>query len=519
MTIQLTKDTYVSGVLSAAGSQHTLDAQTESYLVHIGAATWVETAYTQGRFEDAKIEYDSDGDATGIVGRANKVVGPVWATDDAGNVTGLVGPDGLIRLDPGIFIPDYGSMSNPWILDTGAQAQGDYTDFGTDGTGSVTAQVADYAFLGASGVKLIWNSGGSYCLVGDQLAAAVAVPDGSFGVLVKHPGDQGVGFGLYLSNDTGWTNYALASISGNAAVANGWQMVTFAQSDFTKYAAFDFALGIRRWRISTGASATYPEVGFGGILMGVKSLPLVHLSCDDGWTSQTTVANPILAKYGYAATAYIVGSFVGNSNYMTAAQLLALQNDYGWAIANHGWGHLYYSTLNQTQMVSDYTVNRDYLLSIGANAPTHFAYPYGDAKAGTDASLPATVLSGLGATTGRLAAQTPYRGFQTYPGRGLVDAMHIKAQQMGGAANTVSGLKTAIDNAIARSEHLGLYFHKVLDAQNPAGTGGATPADGNEFYKDDFEAVIAYLKQKELAGSLRVVGNINDLYKILSGRP
>lgn len=97
MTIQLTKSTYVSGVLAAAGSQHTLDAQTESYLVHIGAATWVETAYTQGRFEDAKIEYDSDGDATGIVGRANEVVGPVWATDDAGNVTGLVGPDALLR--------------------------------------------------------------------------------------------------------------------------------------------------------------------------------------------------------------------------------------------------------------------------------------------------------------------------------------------------------------------------------------------------------------------------------------
>lgn len=97
MTIQLTKATYVSGVLAAAGSQHTLDAQTESYLVHIGAATWVETAYTQGRFEDAKIEYDSGGVATGIVGRANEVVGPVWATDDAGNVTGLVGPDALLR--------------------------------------------------------------------------------------------------------------------------------------------------------------------------------------------------------------------------------------------------------------------------------------------------------------------------------------------------------------------------------------------------------------------------------------
>ncbi len=94
MTIQLTKATYVSGVLAAAGSQHTLDAQTESYLVHIGAATWVDAAYTQGRFEDAKIEYDSDGVATGIVGRANEVVGPVWATDASGNVTGLVGPDG-----------------------------------------------------------------------------------------------------------------------------------------------------------------------------------------------------------------------------------------------------------------------------------------------------------------------------------------------------------------------------------------------------------------------------------------
>lgn len=108
MTIQLTKDTYVAGVLSAAGSQHTLDAQTESYLVHIGAATWVDAAYTQGRFEDAKIEYDSDGVAVGIVGRANEVVGPVWAKDASGNVTGLVGP--------GVSIPLGRTGGNRFVL-------------------------------------------------------------------------------------------------------------------------------------------------------------------------------------------------------------------------------------------------------------------------------------------------------------------------------------------------------------------------------------------------------------------
>ena len=438
-----------------------------------------------------------------------------FATDASGNVTGLVGPDGVLSLST--VLPTYLSLGMPVVADDATGVAGAYVDFGTDGTGSVTAQYPDAGYLGGSGVKLTWSSGGTYCRVGKQFPSNIAVPEGSIGVFVKWPLDQGVAFTIYLSNDTGWTNYASAIFSGNYVVPNGWLLALIPQSSFTLNGSFAWATGVRRFRFSINSSATYPDVYYGGIVFGSRAIPLVTFSCDDGFESQLTVAAPILSKYGYSATAYLAGSIIGSTNYLTSSQAQTLQSIYGWDLANHGWGHLHYPTLTSSQMISDFTSNRTWLQGIGSTAFNHFAYPYGQAASGVDASIPAEVLSGQGAVTGRLAATDPGRGYQIYPGIGLVDPMHIKATQLGGAANTVANIKSKIDNAITYGESLNLYFHNILDQYNPAGTGGPTPADGNEYYKDDFEEIVSYVKRKELAGSLMCEGKITKIYAISNG--
>jgi peptidoglycan/xylan/chitin deacetylase (PgdA/CDA1 family) len=345
----------------------------------------------------------------------------------------------------------------------------------------------------------------------------VKIPNGSVGLFIKWPGDQGLGLTLFISNDFGYTNAASYFLTGPTAVPNGWMLVLIAQSDFTLGGTFSWATGMKQWRIAlSGASASYPEVGFGGMVLGVKSKPIIFLSCDDGWKQQRDVALPILQKYGYTATMYLNGVNSGNANYMTTAQLQEMQNIHGWDMANHGFGHLHYPTLTEAQMIADYANNVTWLNSIGANSPNHFCYPYGEAAAGVGGAIPAQVLAAQGAITGRLATSAFYRGFQSYPGMGLVDPMHMRAFSFGAGAvlNTVSVMQANIDSAIARSEHCAPYFHKVIDQQNPTGTGGTLPVDGNEYYKDDFEAVIAYCRAKEDAGQCTVVGSVRELYKL-----
>lgn len=436
---------------------------------------------------------------------AESADGAQFLVDGAGNKARVTAP------------PSYMSMSQPWVADTADGVAGGYADFATDGTGSVSAQQAEYAKLGTSGVKMIWSAGGTYCRVGKLLSSIVAIPDGSVGLFIKWPGDQGLGFTLYISNDFGWTNAASYFFTGNASISNGWTLVLIAQSDFSLGGTFAWATGMKQWRIAlSGASASYPEVGFGGMVLGVKSKPIIFLSCDDGWNEQRDVALPILRKYGYTATMYLNGTNAGSANYMTTAQLQEMQNVHGWDMANHGFGHLHYPTLTEAQMIADYNNNVTWLNSLGANSAHHFCYPYGEAAAGVGGAIPAQVVAAQGAITGRLATSAFYRGFQSYPDTGLVDPMHIRAVSMGKGAvsNTVAVLKANIDLAITRGENIAPYFHKVIDQQNPTGTGGTLPADGNDYYKDDFEAVIAYCRAKEDAGQCIVVGSVRELYAL-----
>lgn len=414
----------------------------------------------------------------------------------------------------------WGSRSTPWVVSDGSEASGSWTDLSTDGTGSVAAQQPEYAKLGASGVKMIWSAGGAFCRIGRTLAANVAVPEGSIGVFIKWKGDQGFGWQLYVSNDTGLSNIGTASISSTVAIPNGWTLLLFSQADFTPSGTFSWAAGIRRWRLaSLTSSASYPEAGFGGLVLGVKSSPMIYLSCDDGRESLRNVALPITRKYGYKATMYINQAVAGGAGYLTVEQLQQMQNTHGWPMANHGAQHLNYSTLTAAQMLADYQTNYAWLSSIGANAPGHFAYPFGVAAAGVGGAIPGDVLQAAGAQSGRLASTRFLRGAQSYPGIGVPDIMRIRALQLGRGTvvNTVAVVKANIDAAISRGEHICLYFHNILDQQNPEGTGGQPPADGNDYYKDDFDAVLSYCKEKEVAGLASVVGDVRNFLRVTQG--
>ena len=129
------------------------------------------------------------------------------------------------------------------------------------------------------------------------------------------------------------------------------------------------------------------EEGYTGVTSGQvyeyyahgKPLPEkpVMLSFDDNDVNQYTNAVPLLKKYGFNATFFIMTVTIGQENYMTAEQLKELDQD-GFDIQPHTWDH---------HMVTEYETEDDWELQIAGPKETleellghdtpFFAYPFG----------------------------------------------------------------------------------------------------------------------------------------------
>lgn len=102
---------------------------------------------------------------------------------------------------------------------------------------------------------------------------------------------------------------------------------------------------------------------------------LVSIAFDDGWANQVEHALPIMERFGFRGTAFIVPYLIGSEHYMTEAMLDEL-NDAGWDIAGH-----YHPSLQGREdpeldyilrSVHDYLTIRDFDRGAGL-----FAYPEG----------------------------------------------------------------------------------------------------------------------------------------------
>ncbi|MGZ9222662.1 MAG: polysaccharide deacetylase family protein, partial [Anaerolineales bacterium] len=65
----------------------------------------------------------------------------------------------------------------------------------------------------------------------------------------------------------------------------------------------------------------------------------VVLTFDDGGETTYTTAQPIMQRYGFTGTAYIVYNYIGIPRYMNADQIRALYAS-GWEIGSHSLSHV-----------------------------------------------------------------------------------------------------------------------------------------------------------------------------------
>jgi peptidoglycan/xylan/chitin deacetylase (PgdA/CDA1 family) len=107
------------------------------------------------------------------------------------------------------------------------------------------------------------------------------------------------------------------------------------------------------------------------------SEPLISLTFDDGWTSIYDNAFPLLEKYNFVSTQYIISSYLGQPDYMTTDQIKAIQSA-GSEIGSHTVDHPDLTTLTASQLTNELSQSQKTLqATFGSSAALNIASPYG----------------------------------------------------------------------------------------------------------------------------------------------
>jgi peptidoglycan/xylan/chitin deacetylase (PgdA/CDA1 family) len=115
----------------------------------------------------------------------------------------------------------------------------------------------------------------------------------------------------------------------------------------------------------------------------------VIISLDDGWENQFQYGFPLLQKYGFSATFYVVSSYLGGQNFMTIEQLKTMIAA-GMTIGDHTRTHPALPTIGNAQRLAEEIAGSKTWLEEHLHVPiTTFAYPYGSYSAATVALVKA----------------------------------------------------------------------------------------------------------------------------------
>jgi len=201
--------------------------------------------------------------------------------------------------------------------------------------------------------------------------------------------------------------------------------------------------------------------------------PIISITFDDGHSSDTAYAKPVLDAYGYKATCYMAIENLGVAGYMTQANVDFLAN-YGWDISGHGNTDL--STISLSSAEANVQAVKAYLLQHGYAGSEHYAYPNGGY---TD---PVKSMVQKYFTTARTIVNTtvayPYIVPMMVPGR------------LKHSSDTVASVEGWIDAAVTNNEWLLLCFHSIV----PSVTVQAT-----DCLLADFQSIITYIAGKGCA--------------------
>ena len=123
-------------------------------------------------------------------------------------------------------------------------------------------------------------------------------------------------------------------------------------------------------------------IGFSPFLSNTHASPVTNnkvviINFDDGRKTQFIHAKPILDKYGFKATFYIVCNYVDNKKgFMTWDEIETLNKE-GHDIGSHSMNHVHLSNLSKKHIEYEVGQSKKCLEDHGIEA-TSFAYPFND---------------------------------------------------------------------------------------------------------------------------------------------
>jgi peptidoglycan/xylan/chitin deacetylase (PgdA/CDA1 family) len=104
----------------------------------------------------------------------------------------------------------------------------------------------------------------------------------------------------------------------------------------------------------------------------------VIITFDDGWASQYTTAKPILDRFGFKATFFIVCSHQGYASYMSWEEVKKLYSE-GYDVQSHSMTHRDLVHLSMSDLDYEIAQSKQCLLEQGISANI-FATPYNSAR-------------------------------------------------------------------------------------------------------------------------------------------
>jgi len=181
--------------------------------------------------------------------------------------------------------------------------------------------------------------------------------------------------------------------------------------------------------------------------------PMISLTFDDGWSSIYTNGLPILQKYGFASTQYLISSKLNTPEYMTTAMAQAFQAS-GSEIASHTVTHPDLTSLTSAQLTTELSSSQATLRQLfGTNVAGSFASPYG--------LYNATTLSGIHQYY--QSHRSTNVGFNT---KDNFNAYNILVQDVN-TDTTPAQVAAWVAKAKADKSWLVLVYHPVINSTNP----------------------------------------------------
>lgn len=117
-------------------------------------------------------------------------------------------------------------------------------------------------------------------------------------------------------------------------------------------------------------------------IIGKKQLPpkTVHLTFDDGHRDNYFEAMPVLKKYNFKATVFLITSRAGELGYLNWQQIKEMEASKIFSFESHSHAHPRYSTAAPTkdELVGDLLISRKIIKENLKKEPKHFCYPYGE---------------------------------------------------------------------------------------------------------------------------------------------